>query len=418
MGIQQGLCSISPNYLLAAWKADPSHPLPGNHFGGGFEDQIGYASFSLPPSNVAISSSDVWTVIGTMPGNTSVGPALTCDQNPNSSGRGPTVYAVWKGETIDTRLFFSRLTLPLSGEGVPSEPSSHQWQDQQLIPGASSSSSPSIAFVGQEGFGDQTPLLFTVWSGSANGQQGAMGDNTLWYSITTIPSNPGYVDSLVPASTTNQIPGASSATGACVAAIVGEGVVWSVWVIWFDTVTKKWSFATGEFIGSSISWAPPMPTALSYSSVPNDAGYSIAPATFLLGGTTPGGDISGAYFAWSDESSKIWVTGGWNLLPNNTSPGSPTPMPGPNGQATGNQGCVLFPSYSQNAQADQVGIECDYLFAMWADTGGQLHYAATDGESAWKYLGQVADATTAPDTGLFIRFPIQFPPIKLPPIKL
>ncbi len=384
MGIQQGLCSINPVYLLAAWKNDPQHPPAGDHFGYGVEDQISYAQFYYP------ATSERWTVIGTMPANTSIGPALVCDQNLSPSGPGPSVYAVWKGETIDTRLFFSRLTLPFNIESLPSDPESQSWQGGQ-IPGATSSSSPSIAFVGSVGFGAS---IVTVWSGTGNGQGGHKGDNTLWYSVTPVPNDPGYVTSFAAPAASNQVPGAASSSGAAVT-VDTEG---RLWVVWLDLGTKQWQYIFGTVSGTSIAWGAA--SELSNPNPPNWAGYSLGQAASL--GSQ--GDPNGVYFGWSDAQSKVWVTGSQNLI--SGLPTAPTAIPSVSTQATSNSGCAL----ASLPQQDPFGSATvrTFLYAMWADTSGQLHYASTtDGEN-WQDSGNLADATTAPDIPEF-RFPIHLP---------
>jgi len=386
MGIQQGFCSVAPLYLIAAWKADPQHPVAGDHFAPGIEDQISWASFYYPAPTY-------WSPNGTMPANTSIGPALICDQNLTNPGPGPSIYAVWKGEEFDTRLFFARLTLPFNLVNQPSDPESQSWQPQQQIPGAISGASPSIAFVGEVGEG-LSPFLFTVWSGNANGQSLATGDNTLWYSITPIPSNPGYVDNL--AAAVFQVPGAASSNGAAVTVDL-DG---NLWLVWYDTAAKQWSYLIGTVNGVSIAWSAEGRGVINASHPPNGAGFSLGSA--YLGNQ---GDPYGVYAAWSDASSNLWISGIENLI-NGSNP--PTPFPSAGAQATGNGGCALA-----SLDEDLNGNLSTVLWAMWADTAGQLHYASSTDAVNWQDYGNLSNATTAPDYGFFRIPPIHWPfPIK------
>src|SRR5271163_2405740 len=75
MGICQGLASNSSNELYAAWKGETG------------DDRLFFSTFN----------GKTWGSVATMPGNSSVGPALAFN--------GGTLYAAWKGIYGDNRLF-------------------------------------------------------------------------------------------------------------------------------------------------------------------------------------------------------------------------------------------------------------------------------------------------------------------------
>ena len=105
--------------LVAAWKGESN------------DDRLFYSTYQ----------NGGWAPAATIPGNSSVGPAL--------AAVGDVVYAAWKGEQDDERLFYS----PFNGTA---------WSGQQVIPG-NSSVGPSLAqFRGK---------LYAAWKGESFDQR-------------------------------------------------------------------------------------------------------------------------------------------------------------------------------------------------------------------------------------------------------
>jgi hypothetical protein len=183
MGILQGLCATSTT-LYGAWKGETD------------DDRLFFARFE----------DGSWTDLGTIPGNSGIGPSLAAvgdtvyaawkgewdDQRlfyaafdgtswdnqatlPGNSSIGPTLgvvgttlYAAWKGEQYDQRLFYSALQ-----HGA--------WLPAQQIPNVASSIGPSIAGLGTK--------LYAAWKGgdSDQGLYYAVYDGTNWSSQKPIP---------------------------------------------------------------------------------------------------------------------------------------------------------------------------------------------------------------------------------------
>ncbi len=124
-----------------------------------------------------------WSDQATLGGNSDAGPALAFDAN-------GTLFAVWKGEWGDLRLFYSSL----EGGG---------WQPQQQIPGVLSCAAPSLTLFGG--------LLYAVWRGPLwdQGTYFATFDGTDW-------------SGSAPGSAYGEIPSITSSTGPSIAVLNGE----------------------------------------------------------------------------------------------------------------------------------------------------------------------------------------------------
>jgi hypothetical protein len=111
LGILQGLVSDNGN-LYALWKGEPN------------DDRIFFSSWN---------GAGNWTRAVTIGGNTSVGPALAVV--PSSGSSNGTVYAAWKGEWSDPRLFFAQLN-------------GSSWGPQAQIPNVYSDVGPALCTQG------------------------------------------------------------------------------------------------------------------------------------------------------------------------------------------------------------------------------------------------------------------------------
>jgi hypothetical protein len=100
------------------------------------DDRLFYSSFN----------GATWAPQTTIPGNSSVGPSLAV--------YGGAMYAIWKGEHSDERIFYAKF---LNGA----------WQPQVMIPGVASSTGPSLAPMGNR--------LYAAWKGMGS-------DQAIWYS--------------------------------------------------------------------------------------------------------------------------------------------------------------------------------------------------------------------------------------------
>jgi hypothetical protein len=229
MGVLQGLVSQG-GFLYAAWKGQPD------------DDRIFYSRWSGSGSWSPASPMSSPTVGG----NTSAGPSLGTFNN--------AVYAAWKGEWSDPRLFFAKF-------------SGSQWDNQQQIPHAYSDVGPALcAFSGKlvaarKNF-DQT-MFFATYDGSKwsepsqisgtgtsvgpslasfNGKlyaiwKGESGDQGLWYASYNGTSWSAQAS----------IPNVASSVGASLAAVGNK--LYAVWKgdsnderLWYATFDgTKWS---------------------------------------------------------------------------------------------------------------------------------------------------------------------------------
>lgn len=87
-----------------------------------------------------------WAPQQTMPGNSSVGPSL--------AEYGGVIYAAWKGEHNDERIFYAQFA-------------NGAWQPQAMIPGVASSTGPVLAVMGNR--------MYAAWKGMET-------DQAIWYS--------------------------------------------------------------------------------------------------------------------------------------------------------------------------------------------------------------------------------------------
>ena len=169
MGILQGLVSNN-NQLFALWKGEPD------------DKRIFFSSWN---------GKDKWAPAITMGGNTSVGPALAVVTNWENLSLSESVYAAWKGEWSDPRLFFAKLN------DVTLFPADFTlWGPQAQIPGAFSDVGPALgtAFLGG--------ILIAAWKNAF--------DQSLYYA--------SYDGSQWSRSPHAKIPGAASSIGPSLAA--------------------------------------------------------------------------------------------------------------------------------------------------------------------------------------------------------
>jgi hypothetical protein len=271
MSILQGLCGAK-TVLYAAWKGETG------------DDRLFLAAFA----------DNSWTNLGTIPGNSSIGPALAMI--------GDSLYAAWKGEHDDERLFYaafkganwdSQATIPgnssvgtalasmggrlyaaWKGESYDqrlffSSLQNGAWLPQQQIPNVASSIGPALAGLGTK--------LYAAWKGEDSDQSMyyAVFDGTSWSRQNPIPGVASSVGpSLAVIGTTlyaawkgegsdqrlwyasfdgtnwsgqNQIPGAASSLGPALAAFNGD--LYAMWKgagtdqsLWYATfANSKWS---------------------------------------------------------------------------------------------------------------------------------------------------------------------------------
>jgi hypothetical protein len=197
-----------------------------------------------------------WSAQKTIPGNSGVGPGLAA----TSAG---TIFAAWKGEHTDNRLFYSSYS-----------PSSQSWSNAQQISVASSCMGPSLGVIGN-----------TVYAGWI----GVDDDQTLYFA--SLNQSTGQWTNLPGVSGT----GSTSVIGPSLAAIghtlyaawmtAGTGLSYAA----FDTSTQKWSTA---------------------AAIPN-VGSSIGPSLAAVGSTLYAawkgqGDDQGIYYAAYNTSTKTW----------------------------------------------------------------------------------------------------------------
>jgi hypothetical protein len=239
MSILQGLCGTKTG-LYAAWKGETD------------DDRMFLAAFA----------NNSWTGLGTIPGNSSIGPSLAMV--------GDKLYAAWKGEHDDERLFYaafdgknwdSQATIPGNSSVGPalatmggrlyaawkgespldqrlffSSLQNGAWVPQQQIPKVASSIGPSLAGLGTK--------LYAAWKGmdSDQGLYYAVFDGMSW-------------------SDQSSIPGVASSVGPSLAVIgttlyaawKGEGNDQRLWYASFDG--NKWS-GQKQIPGTASSLGP------------------------------------------------------------------------------------------------------------------------------------------------------------------
>jgi hypothetical protein len=195
MGVLQGLVS-NGGYLYAAWKGEPD------------DDRIFYSRWN---------GQGKWMAAGTIPGNTSAGPALGVLNG--------SLYAAWKGEWSDPRLFFSKFD-------------GSNWDPQVQISNVYSDTGPALCALGAK--------LVAAWKSVFDQNlYFATFDGTSW----TAPS---------------QIGGVASSVGPSLAAFNGK--LYAVWKgedsdqrLWFATYDgTTWSGQNqipnvGTSVGASLA---------------------------------------------------------------------------------------------------------------------------------------------------------------------
>jgi hypothetical protein len=324
MGVLQGLISNpTDGYLYAAWKGEPG------------DDRIFYSRWS---------GSGKWAsgapmASGTVSGNTSAGPSLGIFNH--------SVYAGWKGEWSDPRLFVAKFN-------------GSSWEAQQQIPDAYSDEGPALCALGTQLIAAwknvfDSSLYFasyngTTWTapsqisgvGSSVGPslaiyggklyaiwKGEGSDQSLWYASYDGTKWSGQT----PGSSQTQIPGVGSSVGASLASVgnnlyavwKGEGSDESLWYAFYDGT--KWS---GQTPGSSQTQIP---------GVGSSIGAAVAEFSGNLYAMCKGKDSDPSLYN-AEFKNNSWPAGGWATdIPGNTGPDSvaaPVAFPQQNASTGGN----------------------------------------------------------------------------------
>jgi hypothetical protein len=302
MGVLQGLAS-NGEYLYAAWKGEPG------------DDRIFYSRWNGHGN---------WASAGTIPGNTSAGPALAVSNNGS-------LYAAWKGEWSDPRVFFSKFN-------------GTKWDGQTQILNAYSDTGPALSSLGQS-LGGQ---LVAAWKNVFNQNlYFSKFDGNQW-------------------STPSQIGGVASSVGPSLATF-SNGKVYAIWKgegsdqrLWFASYDgTNWSGQAqvpnvGTSVGASLAaigsklyavWKGESDENLYYASFDGmtwsgqtqiaDSGSSVGAAISEFGGNLyamakgKGSDVS-LYNAEWNSSNGSWST--WtNEIPGNTGPDPTTLLAAPGG---------------------------------------------------------------------------------------
>lgn len=227
MGVLQGLVE-NGSYLYAAWKGEPG------------DDRLFYSRWSGSGAWEAASP----MASGTVSGNTSAGPSLGVFAG--------SLYAAWKGEWSDPRLFFAKFN-------------GSTWENQKQIPNAYSDVGAALCAF-------SSTQLVAAWKSI---------DQSLWYAT--------YNGSTW--STPSQIPGVHSSVGPSLASLGGK--VYAAWrgedgdeTLWYATYNgTTWSGQTQIPNGSS-----------------GVVGSSVGPSLATVG--------SNLYAVWKGEGSdeRLWYT--------------------------------------------------------------------------------------------------------------
>jgi hypothetical protein len=179
-----------------------------------------------------------WTGANTIPGNSGVGPSLAATS-------GGVIVAAWRGENLDSRLFFA--TYPVSTQ---------KWSLQTQIPNVSSIIGPSLTAI------DNT--VYAAWIGIDNDQS-------------------MYFASLDPATgvwtTVPGISGQTSPFGPSLAAL--GGMLYAAWI------NSGGGIVYASFNPSTGSWSTP--------AIIQDVASSIGPTLAAVG--------NALYFAWKGEGT-------------------------------------------------------------------------------------------------------------------
>jgi hypothetical protein len=344
--IQLGLFSFY-GVLVAAWKGAP------------VDDRIAYAQYTAGGG---------WTNLGWIPGNSSVGPALTY------LFETPSLYAAWKGEAgitlihNDQRLFFSSITLP--GD-TPSHPlSDFPWAPQQQIPGAASLFGPSLAVVPDYG-------LVAIWAGGNGDQPAPYGANTLW--VNSAPFNEdGSATTFGESESAFSLYGASSQVGASLT-VDYTGMLYIAWNDAEGNNSVYYTTAEATYDGQE--------TSLGVSS-----NYQLLPGISSVEGPSLSSYGSLIYAAWRDAASgNLYFSGLPELIDN--LPAAPVILNGV--QATSSDRPAI--AESEDSQT---------LYMIWKNAENEaISFASYDG-STWTGLGTIPGAVTGTDpTDFEILFP-------------
>jgi hypothetical protein len=144
---------------------------------------------------------DEWAAQATLGGNSSTGPSLAVF--------GGSLFAAWKGEHGDERLFFAKYA-------------GSAWAPQALIAGVASSTGPSLAAFGNK--------LFAAWKGSGS-------DQSLWFA--SFDGSNWSAQAQMPGVASSIGPSLSGFSGKLYAAWKGSGNDQRLWYASFDG--SKWS---------------------------------------------------------------------------------------------------------------------------------------------------------------------------------
>jgi hypothetical protein len=266
-----------------------------------------------------------WDIVGPpaclIPGNSSVGPSLATD--------GTRLFAAWKGMNGDDRLFFSLMGAP-----------GCVWSWDFEISGAASAVGPGLAVLGD--------TLYAVWIDSSSGGD----ESVLKYSAA--PIRPGLaVSKTVFRGSRLQIPGAFGSVGPSLAASPDGTKLYAAWKgsfgsqsIWYSVFTPSEGWGTPTDLGVRSAYGPSI-------------------AAF-------GDDL---WFAWGGvNDERIYVATLAGLTANS-------------------QGIAIPPAFTSSI--GPAIAECNgKLYCMWKGAGGdqQIFLACFDG-SEWMSLGTVPGNT-------------------------
>jgi hypothetical protein len=196
MSVLQGLISNGGN-LYAAWKGEPN------------DDRIFYSHRN---------GSGTWSAASpmasaTVGGNTSAGPSLGIFNG--------SVYAAWKGEWSDPRLFWARYN-------------GTNWENQQQIPHAYSDEGPALCAY-------SSTKLIAAWKNF---------DQTLYYAIYDSSNSKWSEPATIPGTASSVGPSLAALGGKIYAAWKGEDSDQSLWYSYYDGSWHPQTKIAG--VGSSV----------------------------------------------------------------------------------------------------------------------------------------------------------------------
>jgi hypothetical protein len=271
------------------------------------DDRLFYSSFN----------GTTWTPQTLIPGNSSAGPSLAVF--------GSAMYAAWKGEGSDERIFYSKFA-------------GGAWQPQVLIAGIASSTGPSLAAMGNK--------LYAVWKGMGSDQAiwNSAFDGTNWTPQAVVPA---------------------------VATSVGPSLAFynnKLWMAWKGMYNDQGLYYA-SFNGTS--WSP----------------QALIPGTASSVGPSLTGYNGKLYAAWKGESGDQSL---WYSSFDGTSWAPQTPIPG--AQSSVGPALQEYQSHGRGVVV-RPGSPGD-LYAMWkgANADQQLRYAFFD-TAKWSSQGTVPGNT-------------------------